>query len=278
MCYSKSVRAQWVVLMKGKEAMAKIDMLLQGFSLGTDQGNIGFCGVTLIEGTKRILVDVAHTGRRRLLLEALQSRGLTPGDIDYVFLTHSHWDHMLNIDLFPNARVLIHPKEREYCKNPHTDDWATHRYASMVLETHQLQEVREGEEIDDGVTVLETPGHSRGSMALLIKSSVGTAAVCGDALPNGLSVRSGMPRLVFWDTNEAKTSIRKLMDAASIFYPGHDRPFKVEPERRVNYLEATSIRIFGWPEGDVSEGGPGIRYAAEGLASTAISEPSRPPA
>ena len=48
--------------------MTKIDMLLQGFSLGTDQGNVAFCGVTLIEGTKRTLVDVAHTGRRTLLL------------------------------------------------------------------------------------------------------------------------------------------------------------------------------------------------------------------
>ena len=81
--------------------MAKITTVLHGFSMGTSQGNLAFCGVTLIEGTKRILVDVAHNGRRQLLMDKLAERGLTPDDIDYVFLTHAHWDHVLNIDLFP---------------------------------------------------------------------------------------------------------------------------------------------------------------------------------
>src|SRR3954470_532108 len=112
--------------------MAEIDLLLHGFSLGTNQGNVAFCGVTLVRGTRNILVDVAHAGRKAMLIEALKTRGLTPDDIDAVFLTHAHWDHMLNIDLFPNARVLIHPREREYLKHPHDNDWATHRYASQV--------------------------------------------------------------------------------------------------------------------------------------------------
>ena len=60
----------------------KIDLILPGFSMGTDQGNLAFCGVTLIEGTKRILVDVSHYGRRQLLIQKLAERGLTPADID----------------------------------------------------------------------------------------------------------------------------------------------------------------------------------------------------
>ncbi len=243
--------------------MARVDMLLQGFSLGTDQGNVAFCGVTLIEGTKRILVDVAHTGRRSLLLQRLRDRGLTPDDIDYVFLTHAHWDHMLNIDLFANAKVLVHPQEREYCKQPNENDWATPSYTTLILESRQLREVREGEEIDEGVEVIETPGHSRGSMALLVRAGDQTLAVSGDALPNGWSVSSGLPRYVFWDVEQAKASIRKLLDRAQAFYPGHDRPFRVADGGRVAYLEPTSVRVFGWPDGDPGEGGPGISYAAE---------------
>lgn len=98
--------------------MPTIEVLLQGFSLGTDQGNIAFCGVTLVRGAKTILVDSAHNGRRQLLLQRLSEHGLTPADIDYVFLTHAHWDHVLNVDLFPQAKVLIHPVERDYCKHP----------------------------------------------------------------------------------------------------------------------------------------------------------------
>ena len=250
--------------------MTKIDMLLQGFSLGTDQGNVAFCGVTLIEGTKRTLVDVAHTGRRTLLLERLRQRGLTPADIDYVFLTHAHWDHMLNVDLFPNAKVLIHPLEREYCKQPRERDWATPRYTTLILESTQLQEVREGEEIDDGVQVVETPGHSRGSMALLVRAADQTIAVSGDALPNGWSATSGLPRYVFWDLDQAQQSIRKLLDRAQAFYPGHDRPFRVADGGRVAYLEPTGVRVFGWPDGGAGEGGPGISYASEPPRQTQV--------
>ncbi|HEU0075557.1 MAG TPA: MBL fold metallo-hydrolase [Dehalococcoidia bacterium] len=243
--------------------MAKVETILQGFSLGTDQGNLAFCGVTLIEGTKRILVDVAHNGRRTLLLERLKQRGLTPDDIDYIFLTHSHWDHMLNIDLFPDAKVLIHPVEREYIKDPLPTDWATTGYTSLILESTQLQEVSGGEEVDDGVSVIETPGHSKGSMALLVRSDTGTLAVSGDALPNALSVKTGLPRIVFWDENEAKASIRKLLDAANTFYPGHERPFRVGDAGAITYLEPTGLRVFGLPEPAQGEGGLSMTYAMD---------------
>lgn len=102
-----------------------IDMVLHGFGMATSQGRIGYCGVTLLRGTKNILVDVAQVGRRAILLEKLKDRGLSPNDIDLVFLTHAHWDHSLNVDLFPNAEILIHPVERAYCKAPKATDWAT---------------------------------------------------------------------------------------------------------------------------------------------------------
>ena len=227
--------------------MAKVETISQGFSLGTDQGNLAFCGVTLVEGSKRILVDVAHNGRRTLLLDRLKERGLRPDDIDYVFLTHSHWDHMLNIDLFPNAKVLIHPLEREYVKQPLDTDWATTGYTSLILESTQLQEVRGGDELDDGVSVIETPGHSRGSMALLVRSDDATLAISGDALPNALSVKSGLPRIVFWDETEARASIRRLLDTAATFYPGHDRPFRVGDAGAITYLQPTGLRVLACP-------------------------------
>ena len=100
--------------------MPDIDFILEGWSVGMDQGNAAFCGVTLIRGaTKNILVDVAHVGRRSLLVENLAKAGLTPADIDTVVLTHSHWDHILNADVFKNAEFLLHPNEIEYAKAPH---------------------------------------------------------------------------------------------------------------------------------------------------------------
>lgn len=89
--------------------MVTMKMLLHGFTVASDQGSFAFCGITLIRGAKNTIVDTAHLGRRELIRAKLAEQGLTPADIDYVFLTHAHWDHSQNIDMFPNAKVLITP-------------------------------------------------------------------------------------------------------------------------------------------------------------------------
>jgi N-acyl homoserine lactone hydrolase len=132
----------------------------------------------------------------------------------------------------------------------------------MVLESYQLQEVKEGEEIDDGVWVADAPGHSRGSMALMVDTADGVAAVTGDALVHAWSIRSGLPRLIFWDEQQARDSIRTLMDQAQLFYPGHDRPFQVQGDN-VRYLEATGISFSGFPEAADGDGGSGLAYRLE---------------
>ena len=221
--------------------MAKITQILQGFSLGTSQGNLAFCGISLIEGgSKRILVDVAHPGRRSLLIAKLAEHGVTPDDIDYVFLTHGHWDHMLNIDLFPKAKVLMNDVERQYIKNIDSHDWATMSYTSSVIESMQAQSVSDGEEIDDGVTMLATPGHSKGSATLLVSGDDGTSAICGDAFPNTLSIVSGMPRLVFGDPDAARRSISTLMQRATTFYP-RPRPCVQAARRRQVHLPGEDV-------------------------------------
>jgi N-acyl homoserine lactone hydrolase len=254
--------------------MPKITQILQGFSVGTSQGNLAFCGVSLIEGSKRILVDVAHPGRRSLLVQKLAERGLTPNDIDCVFLTHAHWDHMLNIDLFPKARVLMNDVERQYIKKLDPQDWATMAYASSVIESMQTQSLSDGEEVDDGVSMLATPGHSKGSATLLVRGDDGsTSAICGDAFPNTLSIVSGMPRLVFGDPDLARRSISTLMQRATTFYPGHDRAFKLHDGGKFSYLETTSVHVFGFPDRDESEGGAGVTFGHEALSGPTIVPP-----
>ena len=89
--------------------MPKVDILLQGVPIRTDVGVVGFCSVVLIEGEKRTLVDVGHVGRRTALVEALRERGLTPEDIDLTVMSHAHWDHSQNYDLFQHAPMILHP-------------------------------------------------------------------------------------------------------------------------------------------------------------------------
>jgi glyoxylase-like metal-dependent hydrolase (beta-lactamase superfamily II) len=220
--------------------MPEIDLILEGWSVNTDQGNAAFCGVTLIRGaTKNILVDVAHNGRRPVLLENLTRAGLTPEDIDTVVLSHSHYDHILNADVFKNAEFLLHPNEIEYARSPHPKDWATPDYTWSILERCNIREIREDDLVDEGVRVIATPGHTRGSISLVVDQPDGSVVVCGDALPNAATALNGCPYLIFWDEEDARTSARKILDAAEVLYPGHDRPFRIAGGQ-ASYISAPS--------------------------------------
>jgi N-acyl homoserine lactone hydrolase len=43
--------------------------------------------------------------------ELLQMVGIEPADVDTVLLTHAHWDHMGDLEAFPNATVYLQERE-----------------------------------------------------------------------------------------------------------------------------------------------------------------------
>jgi N-acyl homoserine lactone hydrolase len=226
--------------------MPTIQTILQGFSTATSEGSLGYCAVTLLRGERLTLVDVGHVGRRTLLLERLSASGLRPEDIDRIVLTHAHWDHCLNVDCFPSAEVLIHEHELEYTAAPHPADWATPVWTADVLRRARVRAVREGDELEPGVRVIATPGHSPGSLTLLVDTDEGAAGLVGDALPNRASAGYLAPRLVFWDEEEARRSARRIVDSCHTIFPGHDRPFRVH-NGSFNYIEPTTLEILYAP-------------------------------
>jgi hypothetical protein len=53
---------------------------------------------------------------------------------------------------------------------------------------------------------------------------------------------------VFWDAGEADASVRRVLNLADSIYPGHDRPFRLGPDREVQYL--TQVRpVTVWVSG-----------------------------
>ena len=232
--------------------MPKLDVLLHGSPLRTDVGIVGFCSVILIEGQKRILVDVGHVGRRSALLNALAQRGLTPEDIDITVMTHAHWDHGQNFDLFQHAPMLIHPWERRYAHHPHRNDWATPAWSGAMIEFQpQVVEVEEGYQLEPGVTVLHTPGHSPGSVSLLVETDDGQCAITGDVLHYATVALTGQNPLVFWNEADARRSITRLVAASDLIYPGHDRPFRLV-QGEIEYLAQPRMTVAGLDPNDPS--------------------------
>lgn len=223
--------------------MITIEPLLQGFSTATSEGSISYCGITLLRGQHVTLVDVGYPARRARLMERLAEVGLTPADVDRVVLTHAHWDHALNLLSFPNAEVILHEDEREYTAEPHPDDWATPVWTADILNRcHRVSTVRDGDELESGVRIMATPGHSPGSMTVLVQGDDGITGVVGDALPSRAAAGILAPRLIFWDEGAARASARRIVETCRVIIPGHDRAFRVE-NGSYHYISPTSLTL-----------------------------------
>ena len=217
--------------------MINLDVLTYGFALTSDQGSFGYSTNSLITvDNTRILVDTGPGSRRGLLYKQLSDLDLTPDDIDIVLLTHLHWDHCQNTDMFPNSRILVNPVEYDYARNPKPQDHATVQYIADMLEKMNLELVSDGDKIVEGVKVLETPGHTKGHISVLADLGGESILIAGDALPDSGTVLRKLPYNVFCYFKDAQYSVEKMIDTSQTFYPGHDRPFSFT-DGDIKYLE-----------------------------------------
>ena len=243
--------------------MVELTTLLQGYRLGTDQGDLAFCGVNLLEGPdvsgtlKRIVVDVGHTGRRTVLEAALRQRGLSPADIDAVVCTHAHWDHVENLNMFSRARIMIHADELRYISQPHQNDFACPEWVYAIFRMYEdrVTEVDEGTTLIPGVEIINAPGHSAGTIAVSARTDAGIAVITGDSIQNSLVAVARKNQLVFWDDAQATRTIEKLLAAGDVIYPGHDQAFRLTPDNRVEYLQPLRLALT-----KIGPGNPGLAF------------------
>jgi glyoxylase-like metal-dependent hydrolase (beta-lactamase superfamily II) len=247
-------------------AKPTIDTLLEGHRIGTDQGSIAFCAVNLVEGvdengaTKRILVDTGHVGRRTDLDAALKKRDLQRSDIDMVVCTHAHWDHIENLDIFERAQIVLHENERRYIRGPHRNDFACPPWIDAVFQRydHQIREVQEGVQLIPGVEIVDAPGHSAGTIALSVAADDGIAVITGDSIQNSTVAQQGRNALVFWSDRLAAQTIDKLLTIGDVVYPGHDQPFRIAADGKVEYVHDFRLTLNG-----VSADDPGLTFATD---------------
>ena len=230
--------------------MADIEVLTYGFSFNSDQGSFGMSTNSLVTvGNQTILIDTGPSSRRAWLHRALESKNLAPEDVDIVILTHMHWDHCQNTDLFRNARILVHPTEMDYARNPNRADFAVAQYMADMVDKMKLELVSEGDRVVEGVTIMETPGHSKGHISVAIGGGSETVLIAGDALPDSGTVIRGLPTNIFWDVEDAKASVEKMLASSRVFYPGHDRPFRLDGDK-ISYLEGPfNLEVINSTEG-----------------------------
>src|SRR3954468_18515827 len=86
-----------------------IDIVVQGFPGKTVcHGGLGWSTIALLRGHGRCaLIDTGGVCGGKLLVDELHKRGLKPGGVTDLLLTHAHHDHCINWPLFKDARIVI---------------------------------------------------------------------------------------------------------------------------------------------------------------------------
>ena len=107
---------------------------------------------------------------------ALDAVGVDPGSIDFVIVSHLHYDHaggMVGADgqpLFPRARYIVQRDEAIAARGDELrlQGIMETEQLELVRAARQLAEIHGEVEVMPGVTVLPTGGHTRGSQAVMI--------------------------------------------------------------------------------------------------------------
>jgi len=118
------------------------------------------------------------------LPEALARLGVRPDDVDMVFLTHLHIDHVgWNTDrdgkvFFPRARYIVHPDSLAFARRQ--GDRAHVQRCILTLED-RVETIGGAVELATGVAAFLSPGHYPGHMGLRLHSEGTSAMLLADA-------------------------------------------------------------------------------------------------
>jgi glyoxylase-like metal-dependent hydrolase (beta-lactamase superfamily II) len=163
------------------------------------------------------------------LPERLRAAGVAPEDVEMVMFTHLHPDHVgWNLELvdgeyrptFPRARYVAHRADWETFHRPDVQQAMDGVAPSFVpqsltpLESLGALDLIDGEHsLTSEVTAIHTPGHTPGSMSLLITSGDERALVTGDSIVHPAQVAD--PDLAFsfdYDGDTAQQTRNQLVD------------------------------------------------------------------
>jgi len=169
------------------------------------------------------LIDPGDEAGR--ILEQVRKDGM---QVKYILLTHGHYDHTTAVpelhDALPEAEIYIHQADSH---------GAGGRLFPLAGQVDDLLLYDEGDVLKLGeltIEVMNTPGHSLGSVVLKVENVLFT----GDTLFAG---SCGRTDLRGGDYKQMLASLKRLALLEGDYHvlPGHDIASTLERERQTNY-------------------------------------------
>lgn len=184
--------------------------ILDGLQGMTSRGWLGWSSVILVRAsTHTLLFDTGNYANRLPICHALAQQGVRPEEIDVVVLSHLHFDHVANVDLFPGATWYVHDQELLAGQQ----DAATPTpYLQWMIQQPQLERIGQVETVLlPGMSMIHTPGHTAGSCVLTVELDTQTVLLAGDAIKGADAIING----------ELSAQLKALVAKADVIFLGH---------------------------------------------------------
>jgi N-acyl homoserine lactone hydrolase len=149
---------------------------------------------------------MTHWRRPKTLAAQLEAVGVKPTDIKYVAVSHTHPDHIGNVELFPHSMLLVQKAEYE---------WPTPFGAGRFKPEHPVTKLQGDHDVfgDGSVMILSTPGHTPGHQSLLVKlPKTGALVLSGDAVHFKSNWENRRVPSVNTDKDQTLASMERIAD------------------------------------------------------------------
>ena len=181
-----------------------IEVSKESITVGVDIGlkvKLPYLGFLITNGNKNILFDnginskfivdgkawagCSAKGGEFFVLEALKKVNVVPEDIDMVIYSHLHNDHAGNCHLFPKSIHLFQQDEWKELLDPLPSMMMRGDFDQTIipiLKEMNCYRVNGDVEIDEGLKLYKTPGHTAGSQLLEVATGRGKYILAGDTV------------------------------------------------------------------------------------------------
>jgi glyoxylase-like metal-dependent hydrolase (beta-lactamase superfamily II) len=194
------------------------------------------------DGSKVWVVDAGFnaetaTARGRNLVhalpDALKLLDVDAAKVPHLLITHMHYDHVGNLDAFPNATFHLQDREMEYA----TGRYMTHHCFQEGFNLRDVlalvQEVYKGRvkfydgvgHIAPGLSTHHVGGHTRGLQVVRVHTQRGWVVLASDASHYYRNMHEERPFPTVFNVGEMVEGYRKLAELADSddhIVPGHD--------------------------------------------------------
>lgn len=160
--------------------------------------------------------------RDRPLEQLLAEAGAKPEEVRAVILTHLHWDHAANCEMFPNSRIYCQQLELAAAFEPGSD------YPAFFLESvknsmERVVPLKGDAGIFDGLEAVLCGGHTAGSQMVEVRTAEGTAIITGDTIMTYKNVEQNIPVGLCSDREACRLALGNIRKRRGlVLLPSHD--------------------------------------------------------